>query len=544
MKDVNPIVLELLKQRGINTTEEMEEFMSSSPKLTYDPFLMKGMEEGVELVMKYIESGEKICIYGDYDADGITSVSIMMQVLSKLTSNIFYYIPSRFDEGYGLNKDAIDTIISDGARLILTVDCGSVSYEEVEYAKSRGIDVIVTDHHNIDDVRADCILINPKQSDCGYPFKGLAGCGVVFKFICALQKRAGLDRGIIRQVLDLVAIGTVGDIVPMIDENRTLVKFGLKAIRSSERKGLKALFEGLGIEQKNVTEDVLAYNVVPHLNAAGRMKDADLGAEILLSDDDMEVRRGVEELIKRNRDRRRYQDEAYEKCVDIVEKFLSNRNFLMIKCTDAHEGITGIVAGKLKDKYNKPVAIVTPAGESLKGTGRSIPGINLYDVLKEQQHRFEKFGGHAGACGFTMNEEYFREVADGLNDAVSEMMDCNPGLLEPEYTADLEISVSDVSLDMYDDIQLLAPFGQSNEKPVFEIRAGIRDIYLMGNDSQHVRFNAFDGQGHKFKCVMFNRAKEYRDKLSENREVVLTGTLDKQIWRETTSVQLIVERMI
>ncbi len=545
MKEISPIVRSLLKQRGIETTEEMEEFLSPSPKRTYDPFLMKNMREGVDLLLKSIEEGKKICIYGDYDADGITSVAIMMQVLSQLTPSIIYYIPSRFDEGYGLNMEAIDSIRQQQVELILTVDCGSVSYKEVEYARQCGMEVIVTDHHNIDDVRADCILINPKQEDCAYPFKGLAGCGVVFKFICALQQTAGLDRKIIREILDLVAIGTVGDIVPLVDENRTLVKYGLKALRSSERIGLRKLFEGLGIEQKTVTEENLAYMVVPHLNAAGRMKDADLGAEILLSESAAGAEAGVQELISRNMDRRRFQDDAYRRCVDIVENSLKDKKFLMIRCEDAHEGITGIVAGKLKEKYNKPVAIVTPAGDYLKGTGRSIPKIDLYNVLKQQQDCFEKFGGHAGACGFTLREKNFAQVADALDATVSEMLADDPELLEMEEKTDMKLQVSDISLETYRGIELLAPFGQSNEKPVFEVHADrIGDIFYMGNESQHARFNAYDRSGRKVKCVLFNKAGTFRDKLVNNAEVVLQGTMDKQIWKETTTIQMIVNRII
>ena len=232
---------------GGGDPEDVSEFLSDIPKKTYDPFLLLNMKAGVDLLLKEIKSGTRICIYGDYDADGVTSVCILSHILSMLTNNFTYYIPSRFDEGYGLNKNAIDKIIADGVGVILTVDCGSVSYEEVEYAKQLGLKVIVTDHHSIDDVKADCILINPKQKECTYPFKELAGCGVAFKLAQAIQKTAGLPKSAINEVLDLVAIGTVGDIVSLTDENRTIVKYGINKINSGNRNSLKTLTNAISI---------------------------------------------------------------------------------------------------------------------------------------------------------------------------------------------------------------------------------------------------------------------------------------------------------
>ena len=248
MNKLNPIEIELLRKRGITEKQDIMEFISPSPRRTYDPFLMLNMERAADIILESISSDKKIFIYGDYDADGITSVAILMQSLRKLTDNVFYYIPSRFIEGYGLNTEAIHNIKEKGADLIITVDCGSVSYNEIEYAKEQGIEVIVTDHHNIDERAADCLIVNPKQEACGYPFKELAGCGVAFKLVCALQRKLELDKSFIRDVLDLVAIGTIGDIVPLVDENRTLVKYGLKALRSTKRKGLLKLLEGSEVE--------------------------------------------------------------------------------------------------------------------------------------------------------------------------------------------------------------------------------------------------------------------------------------------------------
>ncbi len=541
MNKLNPIVIELLSKRGIQEKQDIMEFISPSPRRTYDPFLMLNMDEASDVILKYIRDGKKICIYGDYDADGITSVAIMMQSLRKLTDNVFYYIPSRFVEGYGLNVEAIHNIKEKGADLIVTVDCGSVSCSEVLYAKELGIEVIVTDHHNIDERAADCLIVNPKQGNCNYPFKELAGCGVAFKLICALQRKTGQGKGFLKDVLDLVAIGTIGDIVPLTDENRTLVKYGLKAIKTTKRKGLLKLLEMMALSPATINADNIAYVLVPHLNAAGRMRDASLCVEILLSDDDRLIHNGAEELIRCNKERRRVQDEAYDKCVDIVEKHLKDRNFIMIKCLDAHEGITGIVAGKLKDKYKRPVAIVTPAADGLKGTGRSVSRLNLYDIMKEHEEYLDKFGGHAAACGFTMSDDNFRELSYSLDNTVTHMLEADSSIFDEDVDIDMELTVDQINLKLFNDIQLIAPFGHKNRKPVFEVKnVAVRDVYYMGADNKHVKFNIYDIYGNYVRCVLFNKAHENKDILIENNTVTITGCLDEQKWRNTHDVQIII----
>lgn len=541
MNKLNPIVIELLSKRGITQKQDIMEFISPSPRRTYDPFLMLNMDKASDIILDSIRDGKKICIYGDYDADGITSVTILMQSLRKLTDNVFYYIPSRFVEGYGLNKDAIHNIKAKGAELLVTVDCGSVSYREIEYAKEQGLEVIVTDHHNIDERAADCLIINPKQETCGYPFSDLAGCGVAFKLVCALQRKGGLDKSFLKDVLDLVAIGTIGDIVPLVDENRTLVKYGLKAIRTTRRKGLLKLFEMMALKPATIDADNIAYVLVPHLNAAGRMRDASLCVEMLLSDDNRLIHNGAEELIRCNKERRKVQEEAYDKCVDIVEKHLKNRNFIMIKCLDAHEGITGIVAGKLKDKYKRPVAIVTPAAEGLKGTGRSVSRLNLYDIMKEQEEYLEKFGGHAAACGFTMSDDNFRELSSRLDEAVARMLEEDSTIFEEDTNIDMELTLDRINLSLFNDVQLIGPFGHKNRKPIFAIKnVTVKNVFFMGASQTHVRFNVFDIYGNYVRCVLFNRAQENKDIIKENKTITVTGYLDEHKWRNTHEVQMIV----
>ena len=416
--EINNIIKTLLSKRGIDSEEEIQEFLSPKPRKTYDPLLLPDMEAGADLILHEIRNGSRIMIYGDYDADGITATTLMMSVLGHLMKDrpedLDYYIPSRFGEGYGLNPEAIRFIHDKGFDLIVTVDCGSVSKDEVRYAEELGMKVLVTDHHTITDTMAECLLINPKKPGSEYPFKELCGCGVAFKLAQTLQKKAGLPKSILSEVLDLVAIGTIGDIMPLVDENRTLVKYGLKVINQGMRPGLKKLIAGAGLTPGNVSSENVGFIIVPHLNASGRIDDASLAVKLLLSEgNDRELSDIVDDIIFKNKERKRIQTETYRSCMELAE----NEDFMIIRCDDAHEGIAGIVAGKIKDHFYRPTVICMPSqGEEglLKGTGRSIEGINLYEMLKKHEELFIKFGGHSGACGFTMKEEDFEELKKGL----------------------------------------------------------------------------------------------------------------------------------
>ena len=323
MNDINPIIIKLLSNRGIVGEDEIAEFLSEKPQKTYDPFRLLNMEAGVDLILSTINAGKKICIYGDYDADGITSISLLMNVLSHLTDQLDYYIPSRFDEGYGLNKTAIEHIHDTGAGLIITVDCGSVSYEEVEYAKELGLDVVITDHHNIAGVIADGIVINPKQPGCDYPFKHLAGVGVAFKLAQAIQQKAGLPKSILTETLDLVAVGTIGDVVPLIDENRTLVKYGMRELNRRSRKGMKDLVDVICQKTETITSESVAFIIVPHLNAVGRMLCADSAVDLLISEREDIIKENVEKLVESNKHRKLVQEDAYRHCTKIVDQYLN-----------------------------------------------------------------------------------------------------------------------------------------------------------------------------------------------------------------------------
>lgn len=545
MNHITPILTELLARRGVVEENEIKEFLSDKPQKTYDPFLLPDLEAGVDLILQAVREKKTICIYGDYDADGITSVSILMEFLGTLTDRLRFYIPSRFDEGYGLNQKAVEKIYESGTDLLLTVDCGSVSYREVELAKKLGMQVLVTDHHSITDVQADCLLINPKRSDCTYPFRDLAGCGVAFKLMQGIQKKADIPKPVLNRGLDLVALGTIADVVPLLDENRTLVKHGMHIISSGLRPGLAELIKGISFQKEKLRSDQIAFGIAPHLNAAGRMGDAKVAVHLMLEKKTEKIPKLVEQLITYNKQRKKIQNEAYKTCVELIcQQQLENRKFLVVYAEDVHEGIAGIVAGKLKEKYERPVILVTPSGEYLKGTGRSIPGIHLYDLLNSHAELFLRFGGHEGACGFTMERENLDELAELLEADIEMLLGDDPELLKKKLPVDMEIEGEQVTLELAQELELLAPFGSKNPKPRFMLgQADVIQPQPMG-DGSHVRFNAICADGYQVECVLFNRAKDFQQQIYSGMPVDLTGSVDFQEWRGHKKVQFNVDNMV
>ena len=546
MRKTEEILRTLLHQKGIDTQEDISEFLSDRPQKTYDPFLLYNMEAGVDLLLSEIKKNTKICIYGDYDADGVTSVCILSSVLSHLTSNFIHYIPSRVEEGYGLNKNAVRKLADQGVGLIVTVDCGSVSCEEADLARELGMKMIVTDHHSIDGKKADCIVINPKQKEDSYPFDGIAGCGVAFKLCQALQKRTGLPKSVLNEVLDLLAVGTVADVVPLLDENRTFVKYGLARINAGTRPAMKSLKEGISL--KNVASENIAFGIGPHINAAGRMAEAEEAVQLFISRDPQTIHRQVEKLIHYNTDRKQKQEEAYKRGLAILEEEGREEDFIVLPMTDIHEGVGGIVAGKIKKEKNRPIVIVTPSGEGfLKGTGRSIDPVDIYAVLKKCDDTyglFERFGGHRSACGFLMAEEKLSL----LRQAVQEQMDVlkaeDPHIFDSNVTWDLELDPAEVTVDLAETLDQLEPFGKDNERPKFLLRdVTLQGVRFMGADETHARFTAVSQAGARADCVLFQKAQEWRSLLCSEEQVDLIGSIDVQQWQGRTRVQLMIEEM-
>ena len=538
------IILKILESRGIG--EEMqEEFFSPRPRLAYDPFLLANMQEGVDLLLSAVDQGKRIVIYGDYDVDGITATSLLMKVIGSLTDNVTYYIPSRLDEGYGLHRESIDRIAEDGGELIITVDCGSVSGAETAYAHSLGIDTLVTDHHNVSDVRAEGIIINPKLSEDGYPFKGLAGVGVAYKLALAVARVRPVPKSIMAEVLELVTIGTVADIMPMLGENRTIVKCGLRSIHLGCRNiGLRRLIDLSGLDYRTIRSSDISFGVAPKINASGRLGDASLGVRLLLSDNEQEIRECCTELIEANRERRRLQDEAYDRGMSLLDDESGKGDFVIVEINDSHEGVLGIVAGKLREKINRPVVVISRNGDTYKGTGRSIPSVNLYEMLDKYRKRFISFGGHSAACGFTIDAAGMESLRRELNEDIQAKFDEDPGIFDEIHASDAEIKADDIDLELAEALQMLEPCGKDNEVPVFVIRnAVVKGWRFLKDDDKMARFTLVTGDGRSIDSVIFRNAAEAYEAVNEG-DVDIYCNIEINTWRDVRKAQVIAREIL
>ncbi len=541
---VNPKILEIIESRGIG--EEMfEEFFSPKPKLAYDPFLLANMREGVDSLLKAVDEGKRIVIYGDYDVDGITSTALLMKVIGTLTDNVTYYIPSRLDEGYGLHREAIDRISEDGGEFIVTVDCGSTSSEETAYAHSLGIDTLVTDHHNMSDQRAEGIVINPRLPEDSYPFKGLAGVGVAYKLALAIARERNVPGSLMAEMLEFATVGTIADIMPMIDENRTIVKCGLRSIHLGCRnRGLRELIDRSALDYRTLKAGDISFGIAPKINASGRLGDASLGVKLLLSEDEQEIRECCSELIEANRERRRLQDAAYEKGCDMLDDELAKGDFVVVEINDSHEGVLGIVAGKLREKINRPVVVISGNGETYKGTGRSIPGVDLFGMLDKYRDRFISFGGHSAACGFTIDASGMDRLRKELNSDIEAMRSKEPDLLKERHLSDAEIDAGEIDMELAEALQLLEPCGKDNEVPVFVIRnAQIRGWRFLKDDDKMARFSIVTGDGRYIDSVIFRNAAEAYEAVTSG-SVDVFCNIEVNTWRDVRKAQVIVKEIV
>ncbi len=542
---LHPKLIELLHNRGIDTEAKIQEFLSDSPQKTYDPFLLSGMREGVDLLLSAAESGDKICIYGDYDADGVTSTVILTEVLSQLTDNLMHYIPSRHGEGYGLNIPALDKIHEAGARLLITVDTGTAAVEEVRYAKEElGMDVVITDHHTVPEHPAEGILINPHKKDEKYPFHDLAGCGVAFKTAQAVVQAAGLSKSVLTQVLDLVAIGTVADIVPLRDENRTLVKYGLRLINTGRRRSLQALLAAAHLQPGTVTAENIAFVLGPHINAAGRVRHAEKAVDLFLAKDDQERTERAAELAECNTIRKDRQEEVFQQAMRVISERLSGDDFLVVDLGKSWEGVAGIAAGKIKELLYKPIVILTETEDGmLKGTGRSIEGLNLFDLLNEQREMFTTFGGHAAACGFTLKPEYLDEFRADLNRRTRAIRAEHPEIFVKKIMPDLQLSPEDATFDLVHQLEFLEPCGCANEKPLVSVEGRIEHVSHMGDRGQYLRFQAAMAGFRRLSCIAFHDVKRLENEIQSTagQPAQIVGSLRDDVWQGNHQLKMMVE---
>lgn len=543
-KNIPARILEIMKKRGITGPEEIREYISRKPQTAYDPFLMKGMDEAVSRIFQAVDNKEKIVVYGDYDTDGVTSTALLMRAIGTYTSNLSYYIPSRLDEGYGLHKESISRIKEEGADLLVSVDCGAAAAEEVEFAHSISLDTVITDHHNVGEKKAPGIVVDPRDKDSGYPFTGLAGVGVAYKLALALSAERPLPPGMKLSLLELVAIGTIGDIMPLTDENRTIVKYGLNVINSGRGcLGIMRLIEMAGLDYKTITATGLAFGIIPRINSAGRLGDASVSVKMLLSENEDSAEVYCSRLMELNDRRRSLQDKAYEVCRPEAEHQLEDGDFLLIEARGVHEGILGIVAGKIKEEMHRPVVIVTPGGDDglWKGTGRSVEGVNLFEMLNKYNQRFVHFGGHNAACGFTIEESEIAQLRKDLQRDIAQVCRENPAVFDEPVFVDEYIGIEEADLDLAEGLKLFEPCGKDNEMPVFGFsNVRIEDWRFLKNGRKYARFSVVAGRD-RITGLLFHDA-EVALSLAESGEPLdVYGKLEINNWRNISSVQMIVD---
>ncbi|MBR3034492.1 MAG: single-stranded-DNA-specific exonuclease RecJ [Firmicutes bacterium] len=544
-------VMDILGRRGVSTPGQAEDFLAESPKCTYDPALMPDLQQAAEVLLAAAEAGKHICIYGDYDADGVTSTALLYSVLKKLTDRVSFYVPSRFTDGYGLNKDAVGRIAKAGAQLLITVDCGSTNREEVEEAKRLGMDVIVTDHHELEAGKEpDCLFVNAKRSDSQYPFSGLSGCGTAFKLAQAIQRllaSRGDDRFTrqdLTDLLDLVAISTVADVVPLLDENRSLIKYGLRVVNSRKRKGLRILLEQLKLADKQIDADDIGFILAPHINSCGRMATADAAVRLLAGiETDGSLAELAAFMIDCNKQRRSAQDETRDICLDAMQGGSCGDLFPIIEAPGAHEGVAGIVAGALKEQFNRPVCIVTPSENGLmKGTGRCIAGLDLHGMLSTCDDLFVRYGGHAGACGFSLESDRLPLLRQRMDERMREILASRPDALEEKLLIEKVLEPAEKTIEFADALKLLEPFGEANPKPLFALAgANVYNVQYMGSEGQHMRFTAVCPDGIEIPCVLFRRAADYEAILSGSSAVDVAGELGINEYNGRRKLQLTVK---
>ena len=460
--NISRLLAILLCSRGIVAKEQVDLYLSPTRKDFYDPFLMPDMQKAVDRIINAIENKEKVIIYGDYDVDGITSTTVLKQFLAERGLIVDWYIPNRLNEGYGLNKNAIKEINDKGYKLIITVDCGISALEEIKYAYDLGMEVIVTDHHEPVEVLPQCLaVVDAKRKDNIYPYNQLAGVGVVFKLIQALSIKLNLEEKEFLKFLDLVAVGTISDIVPLKDENRVIAKLGLKLVEVTKNIGLKTLISVLGF--KKIDSTAISFGVAPRINASGRMGVQEKALNLFLTDNYEEAKKITQELNEFNNDRQAEEQKIFKEALEMLKKE-NDKSCIILGNENWHHGVIGIVASKITDMYFKPSILLCFEENEGKGSGRSIPGFDLHKALMECSKDIKKFGGHSMAIGITIEKDKFESFKTDFEKYAEQT---NIKEIVPIVNIDAEISLKDLSIDIVKQLELLEPFGEANKMPQF-----------------------------------------------------------------------------
>lgn len=489
--NLNKLISTILANRNITTEEEIRLFLSPTRKDFHNPFLITDMEKSVERIIKAIENNEKVTIYGDYDVDGITSITVLKSFLKDRGLETSQYIPNRLNEGYGLNNNAIEKIKQQGCDLMITVDCGISAINEINYASSLGIETIITDHHEPgNEIPKAFAVIDNKRKDSKYPFRELAGVGVVFKLIQAIGIKLGLKEEEYLKYLDIVCVGTISDIVPLVDENRVIAKLGLMLIRQTRNIGLKSIIDTSGYTK--IDSNSISFGIAPRINACGRMGKAEDALELFLSKNYNEVSELAKKLNDYNKLRQDTEKEIYENAIKQIEQNkLDKNNSIIVGGHNWHHGVIGIVSSKITEMYFKPSILLSFEEDGIgTGSGRSIPGFDLHEALTKCLGSVEKFGGHSMAVGLTVKKEKFEEFKKEFEQIATKS---NVSEIIPVINIDAKIDFSAINKDMVESLKQLEPFGEGNKMPVFVFKNLKIDSIRALSEGKHLKLTLKEG---------------------------------------------------
>lgn len=493
---LNPAIEQLVLARQLATAESLDTF-AKEETIHHDPFLFSEMSKIITRINEAIDQGEPILIYGDYDADGVTGTSILVRCLRELGALVDYYIPNRFYEGYGPNEDAFMQAIADGYQLVITVDNGIAGVDEAEILLEHGVDLIITDHHQVKETLPRAYAILHPELDENYPFHHLSGAGVALKVAEAL-----LQEVIPEDFYAIAMLGTIGDVVPLIDENRSIVKRGLAALRETEIEGLNAMMDLAGTEKSEATEVNVGFELCPRLNAPGRMDEAALSVECLIAESEEEAKLIADQIESFNSERQKVTQKVLEEATKLVDaKTLAKKKVVILYSPNWHEGILGIVAGRLAKQWQKAVFVVTDDHEGfLKGSARAVEGYHLFELLNECQDLIERFGGHALAAGITFAAENLKALEDKMNELLQEVE------VTSSLQVDLSLPLADLNISFVEQLSILAPFGEGNRPPVIELKnVYVKNVKPIGNKLQHLKFTLYQDK-HSVDVIAFNQA--------------------------------------
>ncbi len=539
-----PAIARLLVLRGIKTPEAVKDFFYPSLSQLPDPFLMSDMDKAVTRLNRALGAKEKVMVYGDYDVDGTTAVALVYRYLQNFYSNLVYYVPTRDDEGYGISQQSIDYASSIGVKLIIVLDCGIKAVDEIAYAKSKGIDFIICDHHVPDDVLPDAAaILNPKQKGDQYPYKGLSGCGVGFKFMQAFSKSNGIGRLYdLESLLDLLVVSIAADIVPITGENRILAHYGLKRLNSNPCVGLRSIIRLCGLSNREITISDIIFKIGPRINASGRMQSGLESVELLVTKDPSEAYEISKTIDQYNKDRKELDRQITEEANSIIESHIQQikeKRPIVIYNRQWHKGIIGIVASRISELYFRPSVVLTYSDDGMViGSSRSVRGFDIYSAIKSTRDLLETFGGHTNAVGLSLKEENIDKFRRRLEKYVESHI--TQDQVTPQIDVDCELDFADINPDFLRYLRLFNPFGPDNQKPVFVTRHvfDFGTSKLVGRNLEHIKFELVDSKSDNImNGIAFNMS-EYFDHIKQHKPFDICYTIEENKHRSSTSVQL------